>query len=162
VEFYMNKYILVSLLLSTAFSVKVNAQTQCASYWINPKTGQEECLDSLGRQSIKSSPYPGYIFLTESVQGVKTYIRERKLKLGDRTNFRTIAVDKSGNTLESSDIADCKNMRLATRSEVLRSPQGKVLRRKWVKVPIFLDIYSGTTGLDKWNYACFGKLPTQL
>lgn len=53
--FSMNKYILFSLLLSTTFPIKVNAQTQCANYWINPKTGQEECLDNLGRQTTKSS-----------------------------------------------------------------------------------------------------------
>lgn len=153
---YINKYILSSALLTSAiaFSFPVSAQSsQCLNFWINPKTGQEECLDNFNKKT-SSSPYPGLVLLTESVQGVRTYIQEKIQIINGKASHRKIAVDAVGNTLEARAIADCRTGGMATKSEVLRSPQGIVLKRTIIRVPLYYPMRPGSTGMAEWEYAC--------
>lgn len=163
----MNKYILlflsltsINLLPAIAFNSPAVAQS-CANYWVNPQTGQQECLTVTYKPSFEYLGGMSRINKKGKRVRVKFYIEKNiAVTNGMSKPARQVTTFSDGYRFEDEIVVDCNNQAIAYKSEsviIKGVSQGK----DEYKTLEFNPVTPGTDGADArtYNYICNGVIP---
>jgi hypothetical protein len=162
----MNKYILLFLSLTSINLLSVPAIAQptqsCANYWVNPQTGQQECLTVTYKPSFL---YLGSMSRRNKKTGrrivIKFYIEKNiRVTNGVSVPAKQVTTFSDGIRFDDEIVVDCNNQAIAYKSEKI-TVKGKVKSNDENQVLEFNPVTPGTDGADArtYNYICNGVIP---
>ncbi|MBE9233668.1 hypothetical protein IQ231_18835 [Cuspidothrix issatschenkoi LEGE 03284] len=169
--------------VALVISIKSAIAQGCTSYWVNPQTGKEECLNlNNGKLPVTSTQQsddrPGYIKISETRNKDKIYIRAKSIrghKLGrsNTVSFQVISfygkIDSNGTVKTSTSyVADCDRTTLAIRSYYEYDAANEIINgmsynatqssRYQSTAPSPVQVVQpGTVGYSAWDYVCSQK-----
>ncbi|WP_341532282.1 hypothetical protein WKK05_41245 (plasmid) [Nostoc sp. UHCC 0302] len=142
----------------------------CTNYWINPKTGNEECF---GSGALPTAPaqqtteeIPGHKLIAVNTAGDKIYARINSLKRSsERQGWQNrgylVVITKyaypveHGGAVESSSsyAANCNYPSLSLRGYTTYAPDKYILDSVSGSTPMS-PVQEGTSGYGIWQYIC--------
>lgn len=154
--------LLPAITFSGAIALNSTAVAQsCANYWVNPQTGQQECLTVTSKPSFLYLGKRNNISREGKRVTSKFYIQKNITVTGGMSKpFLQVTIFSHGYRFDDEVVIDCNNYAIAYKSESV-TYKGKLKGREEYETlefePIRREVDSASQRM--YSYVCNGVIP---